>query len=182
MQDAGPALLEQALAAAHEPETRRAGAAQVARLAVGPGIDQVEGQVVVGLGGGQEVGVHRHPGRHPEQRERAHPLRVAGRAVERDQRPHGVAGQGGLGDPGRVQQADHPVGQLADRAERGALGAAVARQVERQDAAAPVSEEPGLQRPDRVVHPGAVDEDEAGQGRVEGPPAGRREDPAAVDL
>jgi hypothetical protein len=57
----------------------------------------------------------------------------------------------------------------------------MAGQVERQHVAAVVGKIAGLERPDRVVHGGAVDEDDGRQGRIEGPTAGRREDGLVVD-
>ena len=81
----------------------------------------------------------------------------------------------------RVERADHPVGHRAHIDQGRTRGAAVAGQVDGQHVAAVMGEIAGLQGPDRVVHGSTMDEDDGRQGRIEGPPAGRREDGFIVD-
>jgi hypothetical protein len=92
-----------------------------------------------------------------------------------------VADQRGLLHAGGVEQRQQPVGQASTLGPAAGRRCAVAGQVHRQHAVAVVREPARQQRPHAVVVQRAVDEDDAGQGRVEGLAAGVGVGLAAVD-
>ena len=92
---------------------------------------------------------------------------VARRAFEDRERAQRVADERGLVDPRRVEHRGNPVGDRLDRRQRAAAGTAVARQVDGEHVPAVMREIARLQRPDAVVVPRAVDEDDRRQRGIE---------------
>lgn len=114
------------------------------------------------------------PARAAEQRQGVDPAGAARRRLQRRQPAHRVTDQRRGLDPGRRHQPVDPVGQIADAGQHGAAAAAVAGQVGGQHRAAVIGEVAGLQRPHRVVQPGAVQEDDRRPVRVDTAVAWRR--------
>ncbi len=139
---------------------------------VRPDVDHVDGGLLVAARGFQQRVGHLHRVGRAQQAQLADPLRRLVRGLQRDQRAHAVAEQRGLVHAGGVEQLQQPGGQLFDAGLGGALAAAVAGQVDGQHAKAVVGEVAALQRPHGVVVLRAVEEDDGGQGGVEGLAAG----------
>ena len=116
-----------------------------------------------------------------EQREPADPRAVARSRLQRDQRAHAVADQGGLAHLRRVEHGRQPVRHRRNGGSGWPLGAAVAGQVDGQHAAAVPGEIARLELPDGVIEGRAVHEHRDRQAGIEGPAARGGEDARAVD-
>ncbi len=104
----------------------------------------------------------------PQKRQALDRIARARRRLQRRQRAHAVAGDPGPAHTRDAQHLQHPLRHGGDTRERGSFAAAVAGQVERQHAAAVMREGARLQRPDRVIHAGAVQEHRRRERHIEG--------------
>ena len=123
--------------------------------------DHINGFLTI-LGSSIEHGlIDRHICRGTEQPDPGNTLLVAHRRIEGDQRAHGMPDQRRLFDPGGIEQRHDPVGHGGNAGKCVATAAAMGRQVNRQHIVAAIGKIPALQRPDRVIHTGAVNEHDA---------------------
>ena len=166
-QHAGPAVFKHALRAGMHPQTRREAAAEFRLIAEAPDRDHVDGVMVVGFGGLEQIGADRHGGRGSDQAEAGNFCRMPGGGLERNQRSHGMTDQPCLGDAGGVEQRRGPVGHVGNGRQRRAGRAAMAGQIRRQHAIAVMREPPAMQGPGGVIEAGAVQEHDGGERGVE---------------
>ena len=92
-QHAGPALFEHALGAGVHPQSRREAAAEFGLKAEAPDRDHVDGCMIVGLRGLEQIGPDRHGGRGADQAERRNLCRMPRGGLQRNQRSHGMTDQ-----------------------------------------------------------------------------------------
>ena len=90
---------------------------------------------------------------------------------ERDERAQGMADELRRPSAAGLDQLGQPVRHLLDGGKRLAARTAMPRQVRRQHAPAVVREPAAVQRPDRMVEAGAMQEDGERQGGIESPAA-----------
>ena len=182
VEDAGTRAFENPLANAYHPQARRRVGADPGARAVAPEVNHVDGLMAVVPGRAEQCRTDRHRRRRPDQHQSRDARGMACRALERDQGSHRMSDQRRTLDRRRIEQADDPVGKRRDRLEWRTARPTVARQIDREDIDPAKSQPAALQRPDRVVHAGAVQED---HDRLSGAmilPAGRDVDWSAVDF
>ena len=157
---------------ADHPDAGVTVAAKLVSLAESPLREHVESGVVVGLRGIQN-GVrdgHRRRGAH--QRERTHALGMSRCTFERDKAAQRVADQRGLGELQRIQHLEDPSSHGLNARQRAPGRTPVTRQIYRDNVIAMPGEVTAREGPDRVIHTGAVDEDNAGFRGVDVPRVG----------
>ena len=115
--------------------------------------------------------MNRHPGGGTDEAQARDPVGMAGGGGEGGERTHGVADQRDLAL--RTDQLGQAVGDGLDRpGHRQVARAAVTGQVDGQRVPAVEGEMAALQRPDRMVHAGAMDEQGSGRFGAKGPAPG----------
>ena len=174
-------LGEQAERVPEHPAAGRLVAAEVPGGAEPPVADQRRRQRLGPRRRREQRGVHRHPRAAPSRARRAIRLRLPRRELEADQRPHGMPDQVHRRHAERFDQRTQPVGHGGDRAQRLAGAAAVARQIHGQRVPAAIGEMAGLHGPDRVVHAGAVHEQNRRPRRIEPLAVIGKEHPRALE-
>lgn len=152
--------LHEAHRRARHPHARHAVAAQLLARAVRPAVDELECNMVVGLGGSEQVFADEHRDGRAKQSKLGHAVRKAPGEVESRERPQRMADHGdGLGACG-VEKVRQPLRNGLHRGKRRAAGAAVPWRVDRKHVVAMMREVSRLQRPHAVIVRRAVDEEQ----------------------
>ena len=129
----------------------------------------------------EEIRVHGHCRRRPEQGQGADPVRMPAGAFKRHQSAHAVAGHAGDAGPEFRQHGHRPVGEIGDRRRGRPLASTVAGKIGRADRVAMMGEPPRRKTPHAVVHARSVQEDNRRHVGLERPSAVRQVDRPSGD-